>query len=417
MLSTDIPSSTKERRKRPVICYLLFLMIIFNALAANLFGPLTNDIMATCSMTLTEMGLLVSISQIAVFVSFLLLPSLSRRFGSYGVLLIGIAGSALGFGIMALARFSWLFVFGFLFQSMIGYFYSSANYAVMAECDTVHRATNIPMMHLVYSIASVGGGAFVAWAKGPHWQRGYWVSTAMFLACFLLFMFRWSEAKANPLLMPSPVKNVAGSKIHNPLIDFSLMKRSEFRAFFVFLICFSSIEYCASIYPVIFLELSWSATAALTGVAVTAYWIGSTVSRIIVMPVLKKGVDATKFLAMLVGLSAISLGLLPLMPSLDLSLCMMPLIGFAFGALNPASQIVEIRRWSEDMDQVANLHMISGVVGRLILPVVVSAIGDRVGLQWSLVLLALLMVVALGALLLSERLFRKTVLQDEATIV
>lgn len=413
-------ASTAPRGKRSGISYILFLMIVVNALASSLFGPLTNDIMATCSMSLTEIGALVSASQAAVFVSFLLQPLLSRRFGSYCMLLFGVVGGALGFLLMACSRVAWMFSLAFLTQSLLGYFYSSGNYAVMAECDVGRRTTNIPLMHLVYSVAAIGGGAFVTWSKGATWYKGYWTAAAMYLFCFLLFLSRWSEARSNPLLMPTvkrvELKNGRPAR-WNPFIGFSLLKRHEFQAFFIFLICFSSIEYCATIYPVLFLELSWTASAVMTGMAVTAYWVGSTVSRIIVMPVLKKGRDATKFLSVLTGLCAVSLGLLPIMPSLDLAVCIMPLIGFAFGALNPASQIVEIRRWSDDMDQVANLHMISGVIGRLVLPVVVSAIGERVGLEWGLALLAALMVLALSSLLLSERLFSKTVLQDAATIV
>lgn len=403
-----------------MISYILFLMIVVNALASNLFGPLTNDIMVTCSMSLTQIGALVSASQAAVFVSFLMIPYLNRRWGSYRVLLIGIAGGGLGFFLMALSRTSWMFSLGFFVQSLLGYFYSSGNYAVMAECDTERRTTNIPLMHLVYSVAAIGGGAFVTWAKGPTWYRGYVVSGAMYLFCFLLFVMRWKEAGSNPLLMPLPVRldaRTVRAVKRNPFSGFSLLKRPEFQAFFVFLVCFTSIEYCATIYPILFLELSWQASAAMTGMAVTAYWIGSTVSRVLIMPVLKKGWNATTSLAVLTGFCAVSLGLLPLMPSLDFAVCLMPLIGFAFGALNPASQIVEIRRWSEDMDQVANLHMISGVIGRLLLPVVVSAIGELVGLGWGLALLAVLMVVALMSLLLSERLFKKTVLQDSATMV
>ncbi len=413
-------TSTVQRGKRSVISYILFLTIVVNALASSLFGPLTNDIMTACSMSLTQVGALVSVSQGAVFVSFLIQPLLSRRFGSYRVLMTGIVGGAFGFLLMSFSRTSWMFSLAFLTQSLLGYFYSSGNYAVMAECDVERRTTNIPLMHLVYSVAAIGGGAFVTWAKGPDWYKGYWVSAALYMSCFLLFLARWSEARSNPLLMPSRkrIELKDGRPVRwNPFIGFSLLRHHEFQAFFIFLICFSSIEYCATIYPILFLELSWAASAAMTGIAVTAYWIGSTVSRIIVMPVLKKGRDATKFLSSLTGLCAISLGLLPLMPSLDLAVCIMPLIGFSFGALNPASQIVEIRRWSDDMDQVANLHMISGVIGRLVLPVVVSAIGERMGLEWGLALLAALMLLALAALLLSERLFQKTVLQDASTIV
>jgi hypothetical protein len=69
------------------------------------------------------------------------------------------------------------------------------------------------------------------------------------------------------------------------------------------------------------------------------------------------------------------------------------------------------------MDQVANLHMISGVIGRLVLPVIVSSIGERSGLGPGLLLLAVLMALAVVMLLLSERLYRKSVLQDGGTMV
>ncbi|MFA6688425.1 MAG: MFS transporter [Sphaerochaetaceae bacterium] len=410
-------ASISDRKPVQRISKILFLMLVINALASSLFGPLTNDIMRTCSMTLTEVGALVSASQAAVFLSFLALPALTRRLGSYRLLLVGILGSAIGFFLMGVSRTPWMFSIAFLTQSLLGYFYSSCNYAVMAQCDVKRRTTNIPLMHLVYSVGSIGAGAFVSWAGGPSWYKGYYVAAALYILGLLLFLTRWGEAKGNAALMPSIRRIVVSKHRHNPFSGFSLLLRKEFLVFFIFLICVTSIEYCATIYPVLFLELSWEATASMTGLSVTIYWVGSTVSRVFVMPSLKKGLNATVLLATLTGLCSVALAVIPLMPTASLALWTMPLLGFAFGALNPVSQIVEIRRWSDDMDQVANLHMISGVIGRLVLPVIVSSIGERSGLGPGLLLLAVLMALAVVMLLLSERLYRKSVLQDGGTMV
>ncbi len=389
-------------------------MLVGNALASNLFGPLQNDIMSTTGMSLTQMGLLMSISQAVSFVSFLLVPYVCRRFGSFGMLLVGIFGAAAGFVLMALSKSALMFSIAFLFQSMLSYFYSSANYSVMAECDPERRTTNIPLMHLVYSVASVAGGAFVAWAAGPSWAKGYWVSAGMYLFCLILFILILPTARTNAQLMPQ--RRIATVSGHNPFQAFSLLKRKEFIFFFIFLICFTSVEYCMMIYPIMYLEVSWLATATLTGTAVTAYWIGCTVARIAVMPVLKKGVDATKLSLWLCGLNALSIFLLTIMPSMTLAIVQMAVMGLTIGALNPVSQIVEIRRWSQDMDQVANLHIISGVVGRLVFPVVISAVGERYGLNWGVDILAVVMAIAVVALVVSEKLYRRTLLSDRPSL-
>jgi len=81
----------------------------------------------------------------------------------------------------------------------------------------------------------------------------------------------------------------------------------------------------------------------------------------------------------------------------------MILLGFSFGALNPAAQLLEVHIWPHDMLQIANMHSVSMVLGRLTLPALIGLVSMRYTLRGSLVVLVLSMAVALFSLLLFIR--------------
>jgi hypothetical protein len=58
--------------------------------------------------------------------------------------------------------------------------------------------------------------------------------------------------------------------------------------------------------------------------------------------------------------------------TVPMALVTLTVAGFGLGALNPMAQIVEIHSWPDRVDQVMNMHTISGTIGKLVLPVIVG---------------------------------------------
>ncbi|WP_320127919.1 MFS transporter [uncultured Sphaerochaeta sp.] len=381
---------------------LLFGMIVVFAFAGNLFGTMSADIQQTCSIDLTQLSTIMSVSQIGTFISFLLLPSLVKRLGSYRVMIFGIIGAGLGFLGMGFSRSLYSFGIAFMINSLLGYYYWSCSYSVMVLCDPKRRTVNIPLTHLIYSLASVASGVYIAMIKGPRWFIGYYQMSGIFLLMTFLFLLSMPKARAIPALMKPPKRKV-------PFLDsFSLLRKRDFLPFFLFLIFYSSVEFCCSVYPLLFFQRQLGASSTQVALAFSLYYVGSSTSRIFIMPVLKKVNSPFLPLKVLCFLASLSLGFLAFSNTLYYAYLTMVLVGFSFGAINPSSQILEIMSWSEDIDQVANLHMISSVIGKLIVPLAVGAISQRYSLVWGLLLLSVVMAIALFFLFLAKWLQRSS---------
>jgi fucose permease len=375
---------------------LLFGMVIAFAFAGNLFGTMSAEILQTCSMDLAQLSIILSISQLGTFVSFLMLPSLSRRMGSYRLMVYGVLGAGIGFLGMGLSRSMVAFGISFMANSLLGYFYWSCSYSVMVQCDPRRRTVNIPMTHLLYSLASIASGFYISRIKGPRWYLGYYQMSAVFLVLVVLFVVALPKARRIPALMKVPRAKI-------PFLNsFSLLGKKDFLPFFLFLVCFGAVEFCCNIYPLLFLQQRLGATAGQVALAFSLYYVGSSVSRLFIMPVLKVSKSAfvpLKFLSVLAVVCIVSLAF---SRSLPVSFVAMAFVGFSFGALTPASQILEILGWPEDIDQVANLHMISSVVGKLVIPLAVGAISQRYSLMAGLLFLSATMALSVFFLFLAK---------------
>ena len=375
---------------------LLFGMLVVFAFAGNLFGTMSAEIQQTCSIDLNQLSTIMSLSQIGTFVSFLMLPSLVKRLGSYRLMILGILGAGIGFLGMGLSRSMITFGISFMANSLLGYYYWSCSYSVMVFCDPLRRTVNIPLTHLVYSLASVASGLYIARIKGPHWYNGYYQMTIVFLVMTLLFVLALPKAREIPALMKQPKRKV-------PFLNsFSLLTKHDFLSFFLFLVFFSSVEFCCSVYPLLFFQKNLGATASQVALAFSLYYVGSSTSRLFIMPVLKKVKSPFTPLKALCILAVLFLVVLASSKSLSSAYVAMILVGFSFGAINPSSQILEIMSWSEDIDQVANLHMISSVVGKLVVPLAVGAISQRYSLVDGLLFLSVTMTLALFFLFLAK---------------
>jgi fucose permease len=371
-------------------------MLVVFAFAGNLFGTMSAEIQQTCSIDLNQLSMIMSVSQVGTFVSFLMLPSLVKRIGSYRLMLLGIFGAGIGFLGMGLSRTMITFGIAFMVNSLLGYYYWSCSYSVMVLCDPQRRTVNIPMTHLVYSLGSVASGLYISRIKGPHWYNGYYQMSVVFLIMTVLFIIALPKAKLIPALMKPPRRKV-------PFLNsFSLLGKRDFLTFFLFLVFFSSVEFCCSVYPLLFFQRQLGATASQVALAFSLYYVGSSTSRLFIMPVLKKVKSPFTPLKALTLLAMLFLAVLAFSKSLHSAYIAMVLMGFAFGAINPSSQILEIMSWHEDIDQVANLHMISSVLGKLVIPLAVGAISEMYSLVEGLLFLSAVMALAMVFLFLAK---------------
>ncbi len=372
-------------------------MIAVTAVGSNLFGGLSSEIQSACSLSLGQLSALMSLSQVGTLLSFLLLPLLVRRLGPYLLMIVGILGSVVGLWGMGFSRSALSFTLFFLVQAWLGYFYGTNSFSVLVLADPERKKTNIPLMHLIWSLASIGSGFYISLIKGERWYLGFYQMAAVYLVMCILFIAYIPKAKGMPQLFST--KGSGGSFLQS----FSLLKQNGFRYFFLYLILFNAVEYCCTVYPLLYLQQYRGATAAQVGFSLSLLFAGSTASRFLVIPLTSGAKNPMPLLLGLTILAIFSAALLVLAPSLAIAFIAMVLLGFSFGALNPAAQLLEVHTWPDDMLQIANMHSVSMVFGRLTLPALIGLVSMRYTLRGGLVVLVASMAVALVLLVLFTR--------------
>ena len=372
-------------------------MIGITAIGSNLFGGLSAEIQQACSLNLSQLSALMSLSQVGTLISFMLLPFLVKRMGPYLLMIVGILGAALGLLGMGLSRSALSLTVFFLVQAWLGYFYGTNSFSVLVLSDPERKKTNIPLMHLIWSLASIVAGFYISLVKGERWYLGFYQIAGVYLVMSIIFVAYIPRAKKMPQLFSN--KGVSGSFLQS----FSLLRQKSFRFFFLYLILFNAVEYCCTVYPLLYLQQNRGASATQVGFSLSLLFAGSTASRFLVIPLANRAKNPLPLLLSLTILGIFSAALLVAAPTLFLAFVAMVLLGFSFGALNPAAQLLEVHTWPHDMTQIANMHSVSMVFGRLTLPALIGVVSLRYTLRGGLLVLVFSMAIALASLLLFIR--------------
>ena len=371
---------------------LLFVQVIALAFSTSLFGGLGEEIRIACSINLEQMSLLMRFSQIGSLVSFLMLPFLSKRIGSYSLLITGIFVSSLSLLGMGLSRSLLFFGAFFLLSTLAGYLYGTSNVMVLINLEPQRTKTNIPLMHLTYSIGGMFSGLYIAYLKRSQWYYGYVQMAALYALLALLFL----------VFRPQQARTWANPKYQSPGSGFSLLKDAQFARFLFFLITANAVEYCAIIYPLAYITEVLGGGARAIGSAIVILHGSIACSRLLVIPLLKQGFAAKRLLLILCLVSATGLLLLSFSSSLGFALLCLSLLGLGIGAVNPVSQVLEITQWPQDLLQLANLRSMGSTLGRMFMPLVVGLILTTFSLSVVFLFLACCMILALLVLLRSS---------------
>ncbi|MCH3907195.1 MAG: MFS transporter [Sphaerochaeta sp.] len=381
-----------------MIRFMVLLQTAVMAFSSNLFGGLGNDIQQTCGITLEGLGWILSLSQAGLIIAFLLYPALMRKEGPYRTMIIGTFGAAAGFFLLGASRTASFFAVAFLLQGVLGYPWSSAKFSVITFVDRTKRERNIATMHLIYAISSMFAGWYISRMKGSHWYQAYYQNGIAWLVLGFVFLSLLGKAKQTPDLMVHQ-----GTEKNHLKDGFSLLAERPFRLFYLSLIISATVEGLTMIYPLLFLQQSLGSTAAAVGLAVTLFHVGMTGSRLLLIPFFIKSKRTWTIIGSLTALVAASLVAMSFATTVPMALVTLTVAGFGLGALNPMAQIVEIHSWPDRVDQVMNMHTISGTIGKLVLPVIVGAISTRISQAAGILSIAIMMLLSLVTLVLAKR--------------
>ncbi len=384
---------------------IIFAALVPFSLVGTVFGPLGSDIIATMGMTVADLGRMISISQSGVFVAFFLQPLLFRYLKALGVLKFSLAAYAVALACIAYSSDRTMLTASYTFLSFSSYLFSNATFVVLNTTYPEQRSANIPLTHLVYSISSIAAAWSVSWFKGPHWQRVYVYASVAFMLLAIFSVVGKSRRE------PARTSVSKGTKTLKHLIT-----RQEFVVFCLLMTVYLGSEGSVATFSPMLFDFVLHSSPAQTAAAVMVFWIGMTVSRAAIVPMLKKAkVSPHLFMAALVLACSGSVWLLSsAMTNRSANLAMLA-TGLCIGPINPLLQLIMAEWYPDWLAFMSNVNLMCSVIGRMTIPVVVTALAERTSMQGGLRVVVLFLLVSIMLLIGAVSLRRRQLRSDGQT--
>lgn len=377
--------------------FFLFIGFFFLAIANNMLGPLVANIMQTTGLSLSQSGSLISFQQIGAFSALLLSLFIMKR-------LRQITVTRLGYGVMIVALGGIFLIRGtsllFVFYALIGFaaFYiDSGSNAVLASDYYEKRATYISLLHFCFSTGAIVTGFIVLPFKGETWPFAYGL-LALAIALVLILASLQRRIKGS---VQQSTSQQEGKAEPEPIL--TLLRDKAFILYALVLVCYGGSQLICAAWIPVYVETELLQSPTMTASSLTVFWIGIAISRLIMGPILKTGVN--EFTLSLVGmlLAGMALFLLPLSSNIVVVLLLASLCGFFAGATIPMFIVVAATWFPQNTAFISLSYILSGTIGKAIFPWLVTKIAETQSLGLGLQMSSILLFLCAGLLVLVER--------------
>ena len=378
----------------------LFAGFFFFAIASNMLGPLATNIMAGTGLSLSQSGSLVSFMQIgsliAILVSLVLMKKLRQitvtRIG-YGFLIFALIGISLTSGSLLL--FVLFMVIGFS-----AFLIDSGSNAVLASDYYEKRSLYIPLLHFCYSAGAIVTGFVILPFKGSLWRLAYGTVGAL-VAVILILAYGEKRLRLSSKMNPEGAIEAPSEVQAGPILP--LLKDKAFIMYtLVIMFYMGSQIICATWIPV-YVELELLQPPAITATSLTVFWIGIAISRLLMGPIMHKG--GNPFALSIAGmiLAGLTLLALPFTTHIILVLTLVALCGFFAGATIPMYIVVTASWYPKNTAFISLSYILSGTIGRMIFPWLVTTIAEARNLGYALMISSLMVFVSAVLLILVQQ--------------
>ncbi|MDD7200981.1 MAG: MFS transporter [Sphaerochaetaceae bacterium] len=357
-------------------------------LTQNLYGTISTNIQTATGISAEGIGYVMSLGQAATVLAVFAYPTLVRRTGPYRALILGCLGYALGFFLIGCARSVALFAAAYTLWAIIQYPLAGSKFALMTHYDPAKKSPHLAEMHLCYSIVSIFNGFYVAFCKKHAWYLAFWQTGLLFALLGVGFILARKEAEKIPAMIHHDTHGESGLQD-----GFSLLADPAYLCYFPFIATAATAEGLSMVYPLMFIEQNLKASADQVGLVVTLFFTGMTISRILVVCFFSRAKHPGAFLSGFATIATICLARLSF-STLSEAMVLMPVMGFAMGAINPLCHVFSSTLWNERIDQAMNMQSFGETAGKIVVPLLV-------GLAWktnggAFAVQAMGMLVALG---------------------
>ncbi|NCB02211.1 MAG: MFS transporter [Spirochaetia bacterium] len=376
--------------------FLLFALFFSFSIAFNMLGPLVTNIMATTGMSLTECGSLLSSQQLGAIGTMALMFIFQKRMKQSTLMTSGYIAIIIAFLGITINQHIFIIFAGYIVLGVGSFLVDSGTNSFIASAYFSKRALYIPLLHFMYSVGAIITGYIILPFKSPSWPYAY-MSVALVLLIFItMFIISSKNTHRRPL----------EDKEQGPTKE--LLKDPAFILYTLVIMFYMGIQIICSTWIPVYVETELHQSALMTSTSLTAFWVGIALSRLIIGPILNKG--AKPFTLSIWGMVFSALSLI-IATSLSIHigsvLFFTFLCGFFAGSTIPM-YIVVVSTWYPNNTTFISLsYILSGTIGRMIFPFLVTVIASSTSLSFSLSLSSILFLLGALFILIVKRLSSK----------
>lgn len=367
----------------------IFAGFFLFAIANNMLGPLATNIMASTGLSLSQSGSLISFLQlgslIAIIGSLLVMKRLLQSTViKIGYFLLVLALVAISFTTGSLLLFAMYAVIGFS-----AFLIDSGSNAVLSSDYYEKRGVYIPLLHFCYSTGAIITGFVILPFKGPLWRLAYG-TVGLLVAIILLLAWREQRRKhkkGQGLAKEAPPKVQVG-----PIMP--IVKDGAFIIYTLALMLYMGSQIICATWIPVYVETELFQPPTVTAMTLTVFWIGIAISRLIMAPIMSKGGDP--FVLSIVGLSLAGCSLLALTFSANIVvvLSLVALCGFFAGTTIPLFIVITATWYPKNTAFISLSYILSGTIGKMIFPWLVTRIAEANNLGYALMLSSLMLFIS-----------------------
>lgn len=367
----------------------IFAGFFLFAIANNMLGPLATNIMASTGLSLSQSGSLISFLQlgslIAIIGSLLVMKRLLQSTViKIGYFLLVLALVAISFTTGSLLLFAMYAVIGFS-----AFLIDSGSNAVLSSDYYEKRGVYIPLLHFCYSTGAIITGFVILPFKGPLWRLAYG-TVGLLVAIILLLAWREQRRKhkkGQGLAKEAPPKAQVG-----PIMP--IVKDGAFIIYTLALMLYMGSQIICATWIPVYVETELFQPPTVTAMTLTVFWIGIAISRLIMAPIMSKGGDP--FVLSIVGLSLAGCSLLALTFSANIVvvLSLVALCGFFAGTTIPLFIVITATWYPKNTAFISLSYILSGTIGKMIFPWLVTRIAEASNLGYALMLSSLMLFIS-----------------------
>lgn len=364
---------------------LLFAGFFLFAVASNLLGPLATNIMASTGMNLSDSGILVSFQQIGSLFSVVASLTLMKRFRQTSVMRIGYVFLIAAFLLIALTTSTGMLFALYLVLGFGTFLIDSGSNATLASEYYAKRTTYVPLLHFCYSAGAIATGYFVLPFKGSQWRWAYAIvgmATAVILVAGLADRKMRTKRAENGSSQKEATRETS---VQTPPVH-PLLKDKPFILYTLVIMLYMGSQIICSAWIPVYVETELLQSPAITAASLTVFWVGIAISRLIIGPIMNRGGNPCTLSILGMTLAGVALIGATATSNITLVLICVALCGFFAGSTIPMYIVVTSTWYPGNTAFISLFYIVSGTIGRMIFPWLVTRIASATSLGFSLML-------------------------------